>query len=507
MAEQAKQVAIIGAGPAGVVAARFLLAHGFEPVIFEQSSRLGGQWNQGAAHSGVWPEMFTNTNRVLSRFSDLDWPAGTHMFPSNQEALAYLERYAEKFGVCERIRLRRRVNLIESVSDGSWAVTFTRADGSVATEIYPRVIVATGRYHEPRSPHVPGLESFSGADGVEHAFHYRGAKRYAGQRVLVAGGAISAVEITPELVFAGAARVLSCMRKQRYVLQRVIAGVPLDFRIFTRFAALARERLSLDYVRSHLKEFILRTSGAPQQWGAMPANEDPLVAGITQNQFYLPLVAEGRIVCKPWIRSVAGQRVTFEDGSAEDVDAILFATGFRLDLPFLSQAIRDLVGADGPDLRLYHHTFHPQLPGLAFLGIFHQGGPNWPPLELQARWITYVWSGACPTPDPAEMAAEVAAMEPSEAPLRMDQRCIDFARQAGVDPDVEQWPGLKRALMFGPLSTMCFRLSGPDALPNAAQHVIADAAEYGFMTSSEFTSEELEQLEALGQANATVASA
>lgn len=502
---RAKAVAIIGAGPGGLVAARFLLAHGFEPVLFEQDSRLGGQWNQGAPHSGVWPEMFTNTNRVLSRFSDLDWPAGTKTFPTNQEALAYLERYAEKFRICERIRFQHRVDLIESAADGRWAVTFTAADGSVQREIFLRLIVATGRYHDPRVPQIPGIESFSGPGGVEHTFYFRDAKHYAGHRVLVAGGAISAVEIAPELAFAGAARVFSCMRRQRYVLQRIIAGIPIDFLVFTRFAALAKERLPPEFTRNHFKEFILRTCGTPQQWGALPANEDPLLAGITQNQFYLPLVADGRIISKPWIHSIAGQRVTFEDGSSEEVDAILLATGFRLHLPFLSPAIRDLVGAEGPALRLYHHTFHPQLPGLAFLGIFHQGGPNWPPLELQGRWISYVWSGACPAPDPAAMAKEVAALVPSEAPLRMDERCIDFARQAAVEPDLEQWPELKRALMFGPLSPISFRLCGPDALQEAAERVAADAAEFGFITSPELSPAERAQLQMLEQAKVSAA--
>ena len=505
MTGEPKQVAIIGAGPGGLVAARFLLAHGFEPVLFEQSSHLGGQWNQGAPHSGVWPGMYTNTSRVLSRFSDLEWPPGTMMFPRNEEALAYLERYAEKFGICDRIRLRHRVDRLESAGDGRWAVTHSAADGTVRTEVYPRVIVASGRYHHPRPPEVPGLESFSGAGGVEHTFHFRDANRYAGQRVLVAGGAISAVEIAPELVFAGAARVLSCMRRQRYVLQRVVAGVPIDYLVFTRFAVLAKENLPLEFTRNRVKQFILRTSGTPQQWGALPANEDPLLAGFTQNQFYLPLVNDGRIISKPWIRSIAGQRVTFEDGSSEEVDAILLATGFRLDLPFLSPAIRQTVGAEGPALRLFHHTFHPQLPGLAFLGIFHQGGPNWPPLELQGRWITYVWSGACAAPDPEAMARDIAAQQPSEAPLRMDERCIDFARQAGVEPDLERWPEFKRALLFGPLATSSFRLSGPDALPDAAHVFAAEAAEFGLITSPELSPQERADLQVLEQAQAVAA--
>jgi len=498
--QDTNRIAIVGAGPGGIVAARYLLAHGFKPVLFEQSSRLGGQWNQGAPHSGVWPGMCTNTSNVVTCFSDLDWPAGTTMFPANQEVHAYLQRYAERFGVLERLRLRHRVDLLER--DGAeWAVTFSHPGGS-STERFPRVVVASGRYWLPRVPAITGIETFNGSEGVRHAFYYREANQYRGKRVLVAGCAISAVEIAPEIAMAGAAQVISCMRRQRYVLQRIVGGVPIDALVFNRYSALARERLPLDVVRANFKAFIERTSGAPQRWGGMQADEDPFVAGITQAQFYSPLVADGRIIVKPWIQSVAGKRVTFADGSTEEVDAILMATGFKLELPFLSAAIHETVGADGPALRLYRQTFHPELPGMAFLGLFHQSGPYLPPLELQARWIAYSWAGLCGQPTAEEMSLEIAAQEPSEAPLRMNETCIMFARAAGVEPDPEQWPLLRRALFFGPLAPISFRLSGPDALPDAAERFAAQAAEFGVVPSPELTPEQEAQLRALEQAQA-----
>lgn len=494
------RVAIIGAGPGGIVAARYLLAHGFEPVLFEQSSRLGGQWNQGAPHSGVWPGMRVNTGRVTTQFSDLPWPSGTCMFPSSEEVEAYLERYADQFGVTDRIRLHHRVELIEKTSDG-WAVAYSSA-GKQNIEKFPHVIVASGRYSMPRIPEISGIETFSGAGGVAHAFQYRDPHQYRGMRVLVAGCAISAVEIAPEIAMAGAARVVSCMRRQRYVLQRIVAGQPIDSLLFTRYSTLSRERLPLDIVRDQLKSLILRTSGTPQQWGALKADDDPLLAGTTQAQFYLPLVAEGKIITKPWIRRIEGQRVTFSDGSSEEFDAILMATGFKMNVPFLSPEIRDLVGADGPALGVYRHTFHPRLPGLAFLGIFHQSGPYLPPLELQARWIAYTWTGLCRQPDAEEMSREIAAQPPSEAPFRMGDVCIQFARAAGVEPDPEQWPELRRALWFGPLAPISFRLSGTDALPDAAERFAYEAAEFGVVTSPQLTAAEKAQLRTLHQAQA-----
>jgi thioredoxin reductase len=491
-----KKVAIIGAGPAGLVVARYLLQHGFEPVLFEQSSRLGGQWNQGAPHSGIWPTMVTNTSRVTTQFSDLPWPAGTPMFPHNRDLLAYLEKYAALFGITQRIRLQHRV---ESVSQNgeSYAVTYKTPDRPAATEQFPYVIVASGRYCAPKAPSIPGLESFSGPGGVSHTFHFRDASQFRGQRVIIAGCSISAVEIAPELVFAGAARVISCFRRQRYVLQRIVAGMPIDVLAFNRFGVLAAERLPIEMVRSSFRDFILRTSGAPEAWGARKANEDPFVAGITQGQYYLPLIAEGRLVVKPWIRSIDGQQVTFEDGTIEETDAIIFGTGFRLDLPFLAARIAQFIGAEGPSLRLYRHTFHPHLPRLAFVGLYHQQGPYLPPLELQARWVAYTWSGLCPSATADAMDNEIAGQPPTDLPVSMHQRCVSFARDAGVEPDLSRWLALKRALLFGPLAPVSFRLGGPDALPDAPERFANEAAEFGLFDSPKFSVEERVRLDLL----------
>ncbi|WP_210419578.1 NAD(P)-binding protein [Mycolicibacterium sp. ELW1] len=64
-------VAVIGAGPAGLVVSRWLLSQGLEPSIFEQGPTLGGQWTAQPGRSGVWPGMHTNTSRILTAFSDL----------------------------------------------------------------------------------------------------------------------------------------------------------------------------------------------------------------------------------------------------------------------------------------------------------------------------------------------------------------------------------------------------------------------------------------------------
>jgi hypothetical protein len=81
----------------------------------------------------------------------------------------------------------------------------------------------------------------------------------------------------------------------------------------------------------------------------------------------------------------------------------------------------------------------------------------------------------------------------------MNERCIGFARDAGVEPDPDRWPQLKRALLFGPLAAISFRLSGPDALPDAAERFAAEAAEFGAITSPELRAEEEQMLKALNR--------
>ena len=71
------RVAVVGAGPGGLVAAKHALEAGFDATVFEASDDLGGQWHTAAAHSGIWPGMHTNTSGAMTAFSDGPAPAST----------------------------------------------------------------------------------------------------------------------------------------------------------------------------------------------------------------------------------------------------------------------------------------------------------------------------------------------------------------------------------------------------------------------------------------------
>lgn len=490
----ANAVAVVGAGPAGLVTARWLSEHGFEPVLFETADQLGGQWNMASSLSGTWRGMRTNTSRVMTRFSDLDHAEDTPVYPSREDMQAYLSRYAERFGVMQRIRFRTRVELLQRAEGGGWLVS-SRCGTETMTERFSRVVIASGRYIEPEVPAVTGLDDFSGVLGTAHTCQYDGGHGYRGKDVLVAGCSISALEIASDIALSGARSVTVSYRRQRYVLPKLMAGVPTDHVMFTRAAALVGEILAPEAIAAGLKDKVLQVAGSPEQFGAMQADGNIFAAGVTQSQNFLPLVAEGRIRVRPWMEEIVGRTVRFADRTEASFDAILFGTGYRLSLPFLAPEIPAALGLDATHIDLCDHTFHPDLDGLAFVGLYDLVGPFLPVLELQARWIAYSWAGLIPLPSREALAdgltrCRVQRDAPQSVPMQV--LALLFARNAGVEPDLGRWPDLERALLFGPLAPASFRLQGPDSLDNAATLTHIAAASFGGIPSSQMKRDELE---------------
>ena len=436
-------MAVIGAGPSGLVAAKHALEAGFDVTVFEASDDLGGQWHADGAHSGVWPGMRTNTSRAMTAFSDLPPPADHPVHPAATQIHAYLRDYAERFGVTPRIRLDAPVREV-------------RAGWTVDGEPFDAVVVATGRFGRPHLP--DGLGAFAGE--LLHAFDYPGAEPFRDRVTLVYGSGISALEIASDL--APVAPVVSAFRKQRYVIQKIAGGVLSDWRWFTLFGALERRHLPREELGPRLRDRILTVSGSPADFGAPAPDPDIFVAGIALCQDYLAQVADGSIVCRPAITAVEGRTVTFADGSAGDFDAIVCATGYDLDVPYLDA---DVLRVLGPELALVHRTLHPEVPGLAVLGLYPQQGPYLPVLELQARWVVGLWSGALPPPDATAMRQALAGPAP---PLEVHNAlAATLAEQAGVAPDLEARPDLAEPLLFGPMLPPRYRLDGPGAQPEA----------------------------------------
>ena len=119
-----------------------------------------------------------------------------------------------------------------------------------------------------RHPRGARPRQFRRTGGDDLHLHYREADRYRDKRVLVAGCAVSSLEIAAELAQSGAARVVVTQRRQRYVLPKFAAGVPSDHRIFTRYGVVADESLPKAEIDRQLREIVVDAGGSPEQYGA-----------------------------------------------------------------------------------------------------------------------------------------------------------------------------------------------------------------------------------------------
>ncbi len=439
------RVAVIGAGPGGVVAAKHLIEAGISPTVFEASDDLGGQWYVSAPHSGVWPGMRTNTSRAMTAFSDGAVPNDHELHPRAEQIHAYLRSYASAFDVTPVIRTDAAVHSVEP----GWVVDGERFDA---------VVVASGRFRRPFVP--PGLGAFTGR--LLHAYDYPGAQAFRDGRTLVYGNGVSGHEIAADI--ATVSPVISSFRKPRYVLPKNVAGVSSDWQWYTYFGVLQRRSMPRDEFGSMLRDHVVRVAGHPADFGAPPPDDDILVAGHSLSQDYLQLVGAGRIRCLPGIAHVDGRTVTFTDGTVETVDTIVCATGYHVDIPYLGD---DVWRITGPQLALHHHTVHPDLPGLGFIGQFALQGPYFPLLELQARWIAGLWSGQVAAADDAEMRLSVArAPDPV---VSHNVLAVALSEAMGVAPDLAARPDLAEPLIFGPMLPVRYRLDGPGSRPDAAE--------------------------------------
>ncbi len=466
-----KEVAIIGAGPGGIAAARWLLSRDFDVRIYEAYRELGGQWSCTNPASGVWPQMVTNTFLEATRFSDLPFPDGTPIFPHNSTVRQYFETYARAFGVFDRIAFQTRVIHLRKTAPG-WELTLQNPS-SEWVETVPRVVVATGRFNRPLIPSIEGSETFCGDMGLIHSFDYKDPFAYQGKTVVVLGGSISSLEIASDLSMLGTRKVYLSQRRQRYVNPKMFLGIPIEYRLFT----YERGRLALDDPDGFLSDSeakILEHAGDPSRYGTPKPHPDFAKAGATGSQHYLNLVAEGRITPVSWPEKIDRREVLLPGGERFTADGLIAGTGFGVNLTFCSEEIQRALSLSSSYIELDEFTLHPDLPGLAFMGFWSQAGSYPTPLELQARYLTYIWAGELER-DETRMRLGLKACRKNGHHVgyrTQSEMALRFARLCGCDPvEVCTDASLKKLICASPTAGPLYRLCGPDALPNAMDEI------------------------------------
>ncbi|XP_010133511.1 PREDICTED: dimethylaniline monooxygenase [N-oxide-forming] 5-like, partial [Buceros rhinoceros silvestris] len=116
-------------------------------------------------------------------------------------------------------------------------------------------------------------------------------------------------------------------------------------------------------------------------------------------------IISGRVLVKPNVREFTETSAVFEDGTREDIDAVVFATGYSFSFPFLEGCVKVVEN----QIPLYKFMFPPDLekPTLAFIGLIQPLGAIMPIAELQCRWATRVFKGLNELPPRHDMEADI----------------------------------------------------------------------------------------------------
>lgn len=387
-------VCIVGAGSSGVAAAKALKERGVAFECFEKGSDLGGMWRYGNDNgvSSAYRSLHIDTSRRNLGYSDFPIPGHLPDFLSHWEVAEYLDAYAERFGVRPHIRFRAEVAEV-SPSGDAWKVTLK--DGE--EKRYSAVLVANGHLWDPRWPSFPGR--FDGT--AIHSHHYKTADPFEDKRVLVVGIGNSAVDIAVDLCRRAKSVHLST-RRSAWVMPKYLMGIPVDRwgAFFTR-----RLRLPVRVSRSIIQRLMFLTVGDQERFG-LPRPKHPMwKEHATLSQELLPYIGHGWIRVKPDVRELQGDRVAFVDGSAEPIDAVIYATGYKTTFPFLKPEVFEV---RDNRVALYRRVLPPDRPGLYFVGLLQPIGATIPLVEIQARWLAAVLASEVELPDRAAMEAEIA---------------------------------------------------------------------------------------------------
>ena len=400
----AEKVCVIGAGSSGIAACQVLNARRIPFECFEKGSEVGGNWRyqNDNGMSSAYRSLHINTSRRMMAYKTFPMPESYPDYPSHFQIADYFDDYVDHFGLRSRIRFRTEVVDVKPV-EGEWEVTVADADGNRESHRYRAVLVANGHHWDPRwpEPAFPGSEDFAGEQ--LHVHHYREPEVLRDKRVLVLGIGNSATDIAVEASRI-ADRTFLAMRRGAYVMPKYMNGKPTD-----EAASPILTRMPLWFQRFVLERMVGLTAGDMTAYGLPQPDHKLLEAHPTVSAELLSRLGHGDIVVKPNSdRFSGGRRVRFADGSEEEVDLVIYCTGYKITFPFFDP---ELVKADGNRLPLYRRVASVERPGLFFVGFIQPLGAIMPLAEAQSEWIADLLSGRGSLPSVGEMREEIAAAE------------------------------------------------------------------------------------------------
>lgn len=373
MTETRDCFALIGAGPMGLAAAKLLSQHGIAFQGFEMHNDVGGLWDISAPRSTMYESAHLISSKGMTEFTDFPMDAEVAEYPSHREMRRYFRDFADHFDLRRHYHFGAEVlscTPLGGPGDG-WRVNW-RQNGTEHEANFAGLMIANGTLSEPNRPSFRG--EFTGE--MIHAASYKSASQFDGKRVLVVGAGNSGCDIAVDAIHHGVSCDLS-MRRGYYFVPKYVFGRPAD----TLGGAI---RLPM-WLKRKVDGTILRWFvGDPQKYGFPKPDYRLYESHPVVNSLVLYHAGHGDLRIRPDIDRLDGQTVHFTDGSSGDYDMILTATGYKLDYPFIDDALLNWQG-DAP--HLYLNAMHPDRDDLFVLGMVEASGLGWQGRHEQAEMI------------------------------------------------------------------------------------------------------------------------
>jgi putative flavoprotein involved in K+ transport len=312
-------VVVVGAGQAGLAMGYFLARDGRRFVIVEASDSVAAAWR------ARWDSLKLFTPRRYNSLPGLEFPGEPNGYPGRDEVVAYLEEYARRFDL--PVVLDSPVRSVSRSEDGFVVEVSGRTIGA------DQVVVATGPFQVPR---VPGFADRLDADVVQlHSTAYRRPEDIPAGTVVVVGGGNTGFQIAEELAASHDVHLAIGARQ-----------TPLPQRLLGRdiFWWLTRLGLLQKSVETRL--------------GRRIRDRGPTLIGSTPRK-----IRAAGVTVRPRATGASGRTLTFADGTELDVDAVIWATGYRNDHSWLRVASV----SDGSPIG--HRRGVTDIPGLYFIGL------------------------------------------------------------------------------------------------------------------------------------------
>jgi dimethylaniline monooxygenase (N-oxide forming) len=420
----AKRVCVIGAGMAGLAATKVLREDGFDVTAFEREPAIGGVW----IASRTYPDLRANISGEAYAFTDHPFEVNDD-YPSAPQIRAYLDSYADRFGLRRLIRLATEVIKVRHARSQSgeisgFEVTVRPADdpGSPQTLSFDFVVICNGIFSIPRIPVIEGRSDFAGQ--VFHSSEIGNFEFPTGKRVVVVGAGKSALDCAALAARRGALTSL-IFRRPHWMLPRFFfSRIRADKLMMTRFSELFSKYHRMTRAEAFLHGpgrllvhlWWLQSETLIRMHLGLPAAFRPThslradFANVGAGGEFYDLLRRGQVIARRSnVSRFTRAGLELSTGEQLSADIVIFATGWEQSVPFLAPELRDAVQKHGR-LKLYRFILPPHEQRLGFIGYVASIACQFTS-ELGAHWLSQVFRGEMKLPSTPEMDAEIARVE------------------------------------------------------------------------------------------------